>query len=207
MRKVSRWITLAAVAVVSLACSSTTFQSTWKAPDAKPVQLAGRKVVGIFLSKSPDVRRRAEDAMARELSARGAQGVAAYTILSDEEVKNQDASKEKLGSLGFEGAIVMRVVGRETQYNYEPAIWGGPHYRHFWGGYWGWGWGTVWAPGYLTSERVVKVETLVYSLTQDELIWSAVSKTVDPNHIDGLVSDLAKAVSDEMEKEGLLKKS
>ena len=102
----------------------------------------------------------------------------------------------------------MRVVGRESDADYVPggAVWIRPHYHHFWG-YWGWGWGSVWEPGYLRVEKVVKVETLVYSVTQDELIWAGVSKTVDPSHVDDLVSDLAKAVTDQMEKAGLLRKT
>src|ERR1700693_4555351 len=152
MKKARTWMIpiLAALALSPLACSTTTFESTWRSPEARPLQLEGQKVVGLFLAKSPARRRRAEDAMAREISARGAQGVPAYTVLSDEEVKDQETARAKLEKLGFGGVVVMRVVGRETQYSYEPGVvWARPYYRHFWGGggYWGWGWGTVWGPG------------------------------------------------------------
>src|ERR1700687_2231194 len=94
MRKARTWMIpiLAVLALSPLACSTTTFESTWRSPEARPLQLTGQKVVGLFLSKSPVIRRRAEDAMAREISARGAQGVPAYTVLSDEEVKDQEAA-------------------------------------------------------------------------------------------------------------------
>jgi hypothetical protein len=195
----------AAIALASLACSTTTFESTWRAPGARPVRLAGRKVVGLFIGRNPAVRRRAEDAMAREISARGAEGVPAYTVLSDEEIKDQDASRTKLDGLGFSGVVVMRVVGRETQYSYEPAVvWVRPQYRRFWGGYWPWGWARVGEPGYLTVDRILKVETLVYSLEQDMLIWAGVSRTVDPDHVEGLIQDLSRAVSERMARDGLL---
>src|SRR5260221_262982 len=124
MRKARTWIApiVAALALSPLACSTTTFESTWRSPEARPLRLQGQKVVGLFLSNSPARRRRAEDAMAREISARGAQGVPAYTVLSDEEVKDQEAARAKLDKLGFGGVVVMRVVGRETQYSYEPAV-------------------------------------------------------------------------------------
>ena len=146
--------------------------------------------------------------MAREISARGAQGVPAYTVLSDEEVKDQEAARAKLDKLGFGGVVVMRVVGRETQYSYEPAVvWARPHYRHFWGGYWRWGWDAVYEPAYLQADKVVKVETLVYSLVQDQLVWAGVSRTVDPAHIEDFIGELAQAVTKQMEKDGLLKRS
>jgi len=194
----------AAVTLATLACATTRFQSTWRSPDARPLKLSGKKVVGVFVSKNQTLRRRAEDAMAREISARGAQGVPAYTILTDEEVKNRDAAKAKLEQLGFSGAVVMRVVGTQTEYKYEPAYWSRPYYRHFWGGYWGWGWGAVWEPGYLVADKIVSVETLVYSLEQDQLVWAGVSRTVDPTQIDPFIAELATAVTKQMAKDGLL---
>jgi len=187
------------------ACATTTFQTTWRNPNARPIKLNGQKVVGLFISNNPTIRRRAEEAMARELTARGAQGVPAYTVLDDTEIRDRDAAKSKLESLGFAGVVVMRIVGRETQYRYEPGYWWTvPHYRHFWGGYWGHGWTTVYTPGYLDVDRIVSVETLVYSFEQDELVWAGISRTIDPAGIDSFIAELANAVIKEMAKEGLL---
>lgn len=199
-------IAVVAAALAPLACSTTTFESTWRAPDAAPIRLEGRKVVALFFSKNPATRRRAEDAMAREISARGAEGIPGYTVLSDQAIKDEEASKAKLESLGFSGTVAMRVVGRETQYAYAPAtVWVYPHYRHFWGGYWRWGWGTVWEPGYLTVDKIVRVETLVYSFERDELLWAGVSRTVNPDQIETFISELAAAVVKQMTKDGLLR--
>jgi hypothetical protein len=197
---------LLAFTTLACSCATTTFQSTWRSPDAQPLHMAGRKVVAVFVSKDPLLRRRAEDAMAREITARGAEGVPAYTFLSDREIKDRDAAKAKAEALGFAGAAVMRVVGSETVYTHRPAgvIWVGPPYHQFWGGYWGWGWGTVWEPGYLSAERIVKVETLVYSLEQDRLFWAGVSRTFDPGQIESFVAELAVAVSRQMARDGLL---
>ena len=196
---------VALIALSSLACSTTTFESTWRAPGARPVRLAGRRVVGLFVGRNPAVRRRAEDAMAREISAREAEGVPAYTVLSDEEIKDQDAARKKLDGLGLSGVVVMRVVGRETEYSYDPAVvWARPPYRHFWRDYWSWGWARVGEPQYLAVDRIVKVETLVYSLEQDMLIWAGVSRTVDPEHVEGLIEELSRAVSEKMAADRLL---
>ncbi len=205
MKKRSGIWTLCIVTAVALACSTTTFQSTWRSPDARPLRLTGRKVVAVVISRNATFRHRAEEALAREISARGAQGVPAYAVISDDDVKNQEEARAKFEKLGFSGAVVMRIVGSETQYTYEPGIvWGRPHYNHFWGGYWGWGWGTVWEPAYLTVDKIVKVETLVYSLEQDQLVWAGVSRTVDPQQVDSFIAELSAAVSDQMVKDGLL---
>jgi hypothetical protein len=211
MRKQTERAGLALLAVASIAaasCATTTFQSTWRAPDAQPLRFKGEKVLAVFVSKNETVRHRAEDTMAREMSARGAQGVPSYTVLSQDEVRDLEKSRGRVDKEGFAGAVVMRIVSRETEYTYEPpVVWAGPHYRHFWGGYWGWGWGSVWDPGYMRADRVVSVETLVYSFKQDELVWAGVSQTVNPDRVEGLVTELAGAVSSRMQKEGLVGKT
>jgi hypothetical protein len=199
---------LVALAAAALACSTTTFQSTWRDPEAEPLRLEGSKVLAVFMGKNAQIRRRAEDALAREISARGAQGVAGYTVLSDEETKDPDSARPKLERMGFAGVVTMRIAGSETQYSVSPSYWGGrPYYRHFWGGYWGWGWRSVWEPAYLQADKVVSVETLVYSLRQDRLVWAGMSRTVDPAQVETFIADLSKAVTSQMEKDGLLRKA
>lgn len=195
----------ASFAAACAACATTTFQTTWKSPDAMPLRLSGRKVVAVFVHRDPLLRRRAEDAMVREINARGAEGVPAYTFLSDAELHDRDAAKAKADALGCAGAVVMRVVGSETRYVAPSGyVWLGPEYRRFWGGYWGWGWGAAWPPMRPSVDHVVKVETLVYSLEQDVLVWGGVSRTVDPGHIDDFIAELAAAVSKQMADDGVL---
>ena len=194
-----------ALVLVSLACSSTSFVTTWTAPDAQPLRLAGSKVVAVFMGRNPAVRRSAEDAMAREITKRGAQGVPSYTVIPDGRVRDEDFARSTFERMGFQGSVVMRVVGHETQYSYTPSYWSTyPYYRSYWGGYWGWGWSSVYQPGYLTAEKVVSVETLVYSFRQNKLLFAGVSRTVDPSSVDSLIAELSSSVTDEMKKGGLL---
>ena len=44
---------LAAAAILPLACATTTFQSTWRSPTARPLRLAGRKVAAVFVHNDP----------------------------------------------------------------------------------------------------------------------------------------------------------
>ena len=200
--------TLVVTCALVCACATTAFDTTWKSPDAKPLHLRGRTIVAVFVSHDPLLRRLAEDAMAREIGDRGAVGVAAYTFLSDAEVRDVDVARAKAEERGFAAAAVMRIVGSETHYaRVRPphvVIWMHPPYRRFWRDYWGWGWGTVWAPGYLREERLLKVETLLYSLEDDELVWAGVSRTFEPLRVESFVADMAIAVSEQLARDGLI---
>ena len=70
------------------------------------------------------------------------------------------------------------------------------------GPYWGYGWGTAYSPGYLTTDTIVSVETLVYSLTDDKLLWASSSRTTNPGNLDQLIREVADATAKEMAKQG-----
>ncbi len=60
------------------------------------------------------------------------------------------------------------------------------------------------AGGYLQTATVVSVETLVFSVRQDKLLWAGMSDTVNPSRADEFVAELAEGVVSEMKKAGLL---
>lgn len=196
--------TLALAAMLAgSACATTTFSSIWKAPDAPQIVLSGQKVAAVVMAPSDGTRRTAEDALARELTRRGVEGVASYTFLSDQDLKDEAAAKARLQQAGIEGVVVMRVVSQDQSVTYAPSTWSRGYYPSFWG-YWGYGWGTVYSPGYVRTDTVVNVETLVYSVSGDTLLWAGVSGTTNPSKVDAFVTEIVDEAAKEMRKSGLL---
>jgi hypothetical protein len=56
----------------------------------------------------------------------------------------------------------------------------------------------------IRTYTVVSVETLVYSLRQNKLVWGGQSTTTNPSSVDRLVHDTATKVARELERQGLL---
>jgi hypothetical protein len=193
------------VAALSVAaCATTSFDSTWKAPDAQPVgSFAGKKIIGFVMSKNEASRRAAEDALARELTARGAQGVPGYTVVPVD-VTDEATAKGLVEKSGAAGVVVMRPVGKEKEVYSTPTMYTGPYYGGFWGGYYGYGWGGAWGGSEVRTNTIVSVETLVYSLEQNKLIWAGQSKTTNPSKVDSFVREIVNETANEMKKAGLL---
>jgi hypothetical protein len=197
-------LTVFTLALAACGGSSTHFVSTWRSPTAREVQPTGLKVLAVFMGPpAASLRRAAEDAMVRELVARGFEGAPAYAVLGDGPLGEEEA-RRRLSDLGFSGALIMRLIGQETTYRIE-AYSNGPQV-HLWGaGFWGWGWERAGAR--LVPDRTVAVESTVYSLEQyGELVWAGVSRTVNPADVDGLVSELAAEVAHELVRARLLAK-
>ena len=145
--------------MAAMSCASTEMSSTWTDPSAKGAQLS--KVAVICLAKDPGLRRMAEDTAAANLT--GAQAVPSYQVLGDTDLKNRDAVKEKLSSMGFQGVLVMRVASVNEQVTAVDGPYG------TFDGYYDWAGAAVYAPGYLETDTVVHVVSNLYSL-QDQKV-------------------------------------
>jgi len=65
--------------------------------------------------------------------------------------------------------------------------------------------GGAWGTGTdIRTDTIVTVETLVYSLKQNKLLWAGQSKTTNPSNVDSFVKELAAGAVREMKKVGLL---
>jgi hypothetical protein len=187
-------------ALVLAACSTTAFHSTWKAPEAKPVSAKGEKVVALVVSANQGSRRAAEDALARELTKRGAVGIPAYTVLGDADLRNEAQIKGAFEKTGAAGVVVLRPVGKEKEVYSTPSVYMGPHYGTLWGGYYP----GAWSAPQVHTNTIVIVETLVYSLRQNKLVWAGESRTTNPSDMDAFVQELAAEAAEAMKKQGVL---
>ena len=196
---------IAAIGLLSgslMACATTGFVSTWKAPDALPLKPEGNKVAAVVMHKNEAARRAAEDALAKEITARGAEGIPSYTLISAATAEQEAQAKAAFEKAGIAGVVVMRPVG--TQQQVTATSYGGPYYGGYWGGYYGYGWGGAWGGTDIRTDTIVSIETLVYSMKQNKLVWAGQSRTTNPTQVDALVKEIATAAVYEMRKEGLL---
>jgi hypothetical protein len=186
---------------------STRFLTTWKNPTVGTLDTAGKKVAVFVLSADESMRLGPEETLATELRSRGVDCVAGYTVLPVELIRDLEKAKEFLKRTGLTDAILIRLAGKDEELRYMPgsAWYAGPSYPSFWG-YWNHGWGAVYSPGYTYSQTVVTLETLVYSIEQNTLLWAGASQTTDPGDIRKTVKELANDAGKRMRKDGLLKK-
>jgi hypothetical protein len=203
MSRLFRSMVLGAVWLALSACSSTTFTSTWKAPDATGINPVGKTIAAVFVSRDEGKRRAAEDLMARDMTERGAHGVAAYTILPESVRADPDKARALLKDAGVNAVLIARVVGKDQQINYTPGTTFPSYYGGF-GPYWGHGWGAAYDPGYVTTDTIISVEMTLYSLPADKLLWASTSRTTNPSNLDGLLNEVADATAKEMKKQGFL---
>jgi hypothetical protein len=204
-----RRLVLVAVAALCLtACATSTFRPAFRNPEAGSLAFrAGDTVLAMVVSADEALRRGAEDALARELGKRGVKGVPSCSVVSDEIVQDRHKAKAAIQSSGAAGVVVLRVTARDQEISSTPgAMYLSPYYDSFYVGYYPYGWGMAYDPGYLRSEAVAYVETLVYDLRQDKLLWAGESETLRPPQADAFVRELADDAARQLKQQGLVRR-
>lgn len=192
-----------ALTALAAACAPTTeVVSTWKDPAAEGAHF--KKMLAVCVCRDAAIRRTVEDQLASRI--KGSQ--AAYTLLSDEQLRDVDASKAIVREAGFDGAVVMMLVNVDRTATYVPGqAYAVPsYYGSMWGG---WGYGgtssTMYDPGYVKEDQYVDFNINVYSVTEDKLLWASRSQTQNPSSVPSMVDEVIAATTQEMKKEKVLK--
>jgi hypothetical protein len=196
------------VAIASLAIGAeagTKFKSSWKPPDAAPVNFRGQKVAAVVMLSDEKTRVGIEDELAYALRSRGVDGVAAHILVPPADMKDKEKARARLDEAGVAGAVVLRSVNKVTNLSETPGSYWVTNYYSF-TDFYGWGWGGIYDPGYVKMDNVFWVETLVFDVKANKLLWAALSETKNPKRADEFMSDLVSAAAKQLQKEGLVRK-
>jgi hypothetical protein len=197
--------TLIAIAFVGLLVScgpSTQIERSFKEPTSKVIFNDMKKVLVVSFAQSESARMQVETQVANMLQGRGVPSYN-YKIMTEKGADAEAVSKA-LDADGFDGALVMRLVEKEKETSYVPGTTSGPYYGGF-RGYYGYGYGAYSTPGYYVEDKIYHIETNVYDLKADKLVWSAMTATTNPSKMDKTINEIVDVLAKQMRKDGFLK--
>jgi hypothetical protein len=194
---------LAACLTLAACSSTTTFIATWKSPDAQRVDPVGKKIAALVIARDRDRRRSAEVYLANDITNRGAQGIASYTLIG---LDNPDVNyaRARFKEAGVEGVVIMRLISADQTTIVDPGGFSGSAYGSFGNYYSSYGMSLTYSTGSVQTDTQISIETLIYSLNKDKLMWAGTSHTSNPEGLAGLVTEVADAVANQLAKQGLI---
>ena len=171
-------------------------------PGTSITQGPANKTLVVAVVKDESSRRVIEDQLVKRLKG---VGVTSYSILTPDIIKQADEAtiKQKLKEGNFTHLLVMRLGDVTTETSYTPGT--TSVYYGGYGRYYGHGASFYSTPGYYSTDKSYFVETTVYTVNPDKLVWTGTTKTVNPSKMEKTVNEIADVVSDKMKKEGFLK--
>jgi len=195
---------LAFVASILTGCgASTKITKSWKDPDSSIKTDTQDKTLIIAMVKDAVTRRMIEDNLVKRL---GARAIPSYTIFTDDMLKNlsTEAFQDKVKKDAYKYVLLMRLADIEKETSYVPGTTTG--YYGGYGRYYGYGMGMYSTPGYYTTDKNYFVETTVFSVDPDKMLWTGTTKTVNPSSVDKTVTKIADAVAYKMKEDKFLVK-
>jgi hypothetical protein len=177
-----RMLTVVMVMLCSLymvACATTDLKAVWKDESYKSQP---KKVLVIAMFKNLTVRRLVEDEFRNHLKYRGTDAAVGYDVFPGSELPTKETVAEQVRAKGFDALLLTRLVDTRTETrtvpgsaSYAPAPYSpyGVPMR----GYYGAGYTTVYSPTYQVEDRFATVESRLYDVATEKLIWTATGDT------------------------------
>jgi hypothetical protein len=194
-----------ATLLVGAVAAQAKFTSTWKAPGAQGVSFADKKVVGLIVHDDMNLRMSAEEALARELTNRGLQGVAAYRLIPKEEIRDPKLVRAWFERAGAAGVVMMRLIDLTKEKIPSAVVWQSATYYDLWS-YYPYSWGAVYEITPARTEVKFIVETTIFDVAAGRMVWAGTSESTNPKGAQTLVKDIVAAAGAEMKKDGLVRK-
>jgi hypothetical protein len=195
---------LVIIAIFS-SCNSTKITNSWSAPDKHLHTGEWNKILVVAFLKNDTHRRKVEDELLNYLNGKG---IVSYEYLKGYFNKIGDVKfLKKIKADGFDGAITMRLIDIDKEKIFIPEQQNlYPTYYQNFSGYYHRGWAFYTSPGYYLLNKTFIVETVVYSIKEDKIIWSGITESFNPDGVVNMTSDISKLIYKKMLAEGFVVK-
>jgi hypothetical protein len=203
---------LAACSFAACKTTDTNFSQSYRNPGYE--ETVFKKILVIAVASDQDSRRAFEDALASSI---GGAAQSSIDVLPKEEQISEDELHAAINAGGFDAVLLSRLLSIEKSQEYTPPKkYNNPRTRYYpaspgwgygYGGFYGF-YGTTFAevhePGYFDTSTTLKLETNLYSVATNELVWTGQSETVNPDSIDDARASITAAVANKLRAERLI---
>jgi hypothetical protein len=210
-----KYLILLMIAFAIFSCgTNTSIVNSWRDPKITVAQENFKKVLVVALVKDEASRRITEN----RIAASNEIFKTSYQYLNETTKSLTQEQKLKiLQDENFDGVITLRLVSTEKETEYVPGTYTGMYYGGFDGlytGVYGYGFGNWYGmyspnfydPGYYQETTSYMVETNVFSLKENKLIWTGTTKSDYVTDLGSTVDAIMQTVVGEMRKDGSLPK-
>jgi len=200
MKSLHLFLTVFASFLLSCATTTTTLTDVWKDKD---YQGKAQKIVVIMAAKSPENRNLFEDRFTAELQARANNAMQSYRLITMDQLPDKELVKSKIKSSGADTVLVSRLVDTKTIESYMPGqIYVVPDVYYGWGSYY-----DILFVGqsYTGDVQIAYIETNVYDMKTEKLIWSAHTKTERTEGEQQLINEFSKVMIKKLSSDGIIK--
>ena len=193
------------VCLLFISCAATKLTHVWTDEAYRGAPFSNVLVIGV--SDQERVRRSFEDKFVKQLKEIGIEAVASAAVIPSDKKLEKKAIASAVERSGVDAVLVTHLLGVDKKKIYHTPS---TYYRpapYYYGGYYGY-YGNVYnyvhSPTYYTRHVMVRLETNLYEVDTEKLIWSGKSETWDPKSKTDMLASVIKVVIKKLQKDKLL---
>jgi len=206
MKKLS-WTLPFLLTLFVLSCSpSHKVTSSWVSPEAKTSKKKYSKVFIVCLTENQAAKNIVESDLEKAARSKGFQAVKASDVFAPNFTKDNGPDKAaiiaKVRQLGCDAILTSALIDKTSQQHYVPGMVSYAPFVGFgglgFGGYYGYMYPMMYSsPGYYTTEKTYFIETNVFDVASENMIYSIQSQGYDPATITSFSRDYSAAVTEQ----------
>ncbi len=160
-----------------------------------------RDVLIIGVSERAAMRQLFEQTFVDQLAERGVAATASMALLGTDEKISRETVKAAIAGKSIDTVLVTRLIGVEQRESYHQPT-ASRYYRNYYT-YYSQSWHYAHS-GYYRRYDVLKLETNVYDVKTEQLVWSMQSESVDPQSATQVIEEQIALTIRTLSERGLL---
>ena len=188
-------------------CTNTKLTQTWSDSHNKATY---KDIMVVGISDSEQTRRAYESYFVASFQDKGIESLESYTLISHEDEQKLDGEKGTFRAIvesaikgsEIDAVLVTHLLSIEEDEVYRPFYeYPGYYTQAYYGnmyGYHGYVATYVQQPGYYAEEQTYTLESSLYDVKTEELVWSTRSRTFAPDSIDETIRDVSGLITDDL---------
>lgn len=185
--------------------SSTQITAVWRSPEMVSGQYKNICIAAI--TENTSNKQIVEQEMHNQLKAKNVKSTRIVDLLPYKftgSSTEKDLILEKVRENGNDAILTFTLIKQKEETRYVPGTVYAPpaaygHYGTF-GGYYGYYGTRMYDPGYYTQDEIYFIETNLYDVKSEKLVWSVQSKTYNPSGITQFAQDFTAAITKQLIK-------
>jgi len=183
-------------AFLLLACgASTTVRTMWTDDSFNQKETPFKKVLimGVYQQQSTGLAFEAE--MKKQFAAKGVDAGGSLDHFKPGTEITKDELTAFVENNGYDAVLVSKLTNSETKVDYHAGYSYGGYggYGGYYGSYRG-GYGMYSSPGYVSTYQIVNIESNLFAVDGEKMVWVATSEIFDPSDVMSGINSFAPAV-------------
>jgi len=196
-----------------LAACTSTKESTGVWVNKEKIQgKSFSKIFIVVMSADPEARSTVENNLARIATSRGHQVVKSIDLIpasvKDPKLPTKEEVVAKVKESGCDGVFVAALLKKDESIGYTEgtSTYSIQPYQTYYTGYYSYWYPSVSTASYYDHEKTYVIQSNLYDVASEEIMWSVQSKVFSPETINKFSQAYTSTLIKQLEKEKLIKK-